>query len=329
MRHLFALCLACGCAVTPPAAGDDPGEPPTGPLPSTGPYQLVTRVDITAEALLPGQAAQIVSTLRLLATNPARALITAAGEAGVPAAGTLHDVLPDALEGRLEGWLNDEIAKVTIDGVPVTGYAGEIAALADTALAGFDLASELAIHGSTADHRLLALDLSPAGVADELPLVGLPGDVVTQQPRITIERGVLGLGDQRFGLAYGDYAWRAIEAASRSRFGGDVRDVLGAAIRCPEIARSVAARCVLDVCVGHEAELTSLCEDGLDAIVDLAHDRFAETRLDVLRLASGQATLVDGDGDGIAERVTRGSWQAELDVGQGLRHVPASFTGAL
>jgi hypothetical protein len=66
---------------------------------------------------------------------------------------------------------------------------------------------------------------------------------------------------------------------------------------------------------------------GLDAIVTFAHDRMAVMRLEALHLASGQATLVDDDGVGVGDRITGGTWQAELNLGLGLRHTPASFIG--
>jgi hypothetical protein len=116
--------------------------------------------------------------------------------------------------------------------------------------------------------------------------------------------------------------------ASNGADGRGVRDALGAAVNCPNLAPSIADKCVLGVCVGHEALLTSLCEGGLDAIVDFAHDRMADLRLELLHLASGRAVLVDASGDRVADRITAGAWQAELDLGQGLRHTPATFTGA-
>ena len=82
------------------------------------------------------------------------------------------------------------------------------------------------------------------------------------------------------------------------------------------------------VCVGHQAELPAICEGGLDAIVNFAHDRMAALRLDVLHLASGQAHLIDDDGDGAFDRITDGTWQAELNLGLGLRPTTASFASA-
>jgi hypothetical protein len=324
MKQTLLLCLAAGCGLS----SNDPTDSPVSPLVASGTYQLVNHVDLTVEVLLPEQAEQMVATLRAFSTNPAHALIDAADDAGVPAVGDLYDALPSLLTDRIDGWINDEIARVEIDGMPITAYAGNIAALADTTLTRFAIDSELTIQGSTASHRLTAIDLRPSGLEVRLALGGLAGDVLTENTSAAIgATSTLRLGEQHFGLAYGEYAWQAIEAASQARYGGDVRTLLAGAIDCPAIAHRVASKCVLGACVGHEAALTSICAGGLDAIVDFAHDRIAELRLEVLHLASGQATLVDGDGDGSAERITAGTWQAEIDLGLGLRHAPASFTG--
>lgn len=334
MKHALVLCLISGCGALAPGSNDgpDPGEPgspgPAGQRPvAAGVYQVVSRVDLTVEAVLPEQAEQAVSTLRALSTNPAHALLATADEAGVPAVAELYGVLPGPLKNQLEGWINDRIARVQIDGKPVTDYAGQIAALADTALTHFALDSELTIDAGSASHRLIALDLSPSGAPVTLPIGGLAGELLTQDTTAALgDRGALTLGEQHFGLDYGEYIWQGIEAVARARVGGGLREVLGDAIDCPQLARDVAHDCVLGVCVGHEAELTEICEGGLDAICDLAHGRIADFRLEVLHLAGGAAVLVDDDRDGIADRMTGGTWQAELDLGQGLRHAPATFT---
>lgn len=330
MKRALALCLVAACGASPGASDtDDPVGTPENPVPfKTGPYQVVNSVDFTVEAILPAQAELVVSTLRALSTNPAHALITIADEAGVPAVGTLYGLIPGVIKDKLEGWINDEIAKVKIGGKPITDYAGEVAGLADLALTHFAVDSELTIHGGTATHRITALDLMPAGLPIKLPISGLAGDLLTQEPTVaTGDAGALTLGDQHFGLNYGEYAWQGLNAASQDLFGADIRGALGHALNCPNLAHNVADKCVLAVCVGHEAELTSICEGGLDAIVNLVHDRLAAMRLDAFHLAAGQATLVDVDGDGVGDTITAGTWQAELNLGQGLRHTPATFTG--
>ncbi|MBA3538450.1 MAG: hypothetical protein H0T79_02375, partial [Deltaproteobacteria bacterium] len=81
-------------------------------------------------------------------------------------------------------------------------------------------------------------------------------------------------------------------------------------------------------CVGHQAELTAICERGVDEIVARVRAKITALRFDALHLAAGTALLVDANGDGDIEQLAQGVWTAELNAGQGLRPVPATFTGA-
>ena len=102
----------------------------------------------------------------------------------------------------------------------------------------------------------------------------------------------------------------------------DVRGSLGSAVNCPSLATTISNKCVFGACVGHKAELTEICERGLDEIVDRVHDEFTAYRLDLLALESGTATLA-ADGNSMT-----GTWTAQINAGQGLRNVPATFTAA-
>ena len=156
------------------------------------------------------------------------------------------------------------------------------------------------------------------------------GDILTQAPDIFVaEAGALSfVSEQHFGLNFGKYAWQGIEAASTALFGGTERVTLGKAINCPKLAETIANKCVLGVCVGHKTELTNICNGGLDAAVDLVHDRLADMRIEALRLTSGTARLVDEDGDGVGDKMVDGTWEASMNLGLGLRKAPATFTGA-
>jgi hypothetical protein len=112
----------------------------------------------------------------------------------------------------------------------------------------------------------------------------------------------------------------------KAEFGTDIHDTLSKALNCPHLAAAVANNCILGVCVGHTSELTSVCQGGLDALVDGLHDQLASLRFDVLHFAAGQARLVDDDHDGVADRIVDGTWTAEMNLGMGLRHTPATFT---
>jgi hypothetical protein len=324
MKILFAFSLLAGCALpqTSDSSGGGDGNDGTSPaaVVASGTYQVRSQIDLTVEAVLPAPAEELVVTLRDFSVHPGHTLIDLADQAGVPAVSELRSLLPDVLESRLDGWLDDEIGKLRIDGVPVTQLAAQAAALAETALTQLELDSEL--DGGQATHRLTAIDFTPAGLAARLALA----PEISAVAPMTSRAGQLSIGDHRFGLAYGAYLWRAVDAEIAAQFGGGIRATLGSAVDCPRLAQTIANKCVLGVCVGHASQLTELCERGLDEVVGIAQDKIADLRFDVLHFAAGSARLVDTSGDGVADALAGGVWTAEINAGQGLRHTPATFT---
>jgi hypothetical protein len=306
-------------------SGSGSGMQPPAPVPS-GAYQVRSHVDLTVEALLPEPAAEAVITLREFSTNPARTLLDLAEEMGVPAVAEIRDDLPSYVEDKLEGWIDGEIAKLAIDGVPVPQLAGNLAALAETALTQFALDSELVIAGGMATHTLKAIDLAPSGIAARVALDALPGEIVAASSTCSVASGRLSIGNHVYGIAYGEYVWRAVNQAVTAEYGADIRGLLGSAVSCPTLAHAIATKCYWGVCVGHEAQLTAICEAGLDEVVERVHAKFSAMRFDALHFAAGSASLVDADRDGAVEALAAGVWDAEIDAGMGLRHVPATFT---
>lgn len=338
---LAAVLLVTACTFSGSGAGaggDDPASQwgsdfgtPENPVPQDkGPYAVESRVDLTVEALLPAQAELVVKVLRDFSTNPAHSLIALASAAGVPAVEQLYSLIPGVLKDKLEGFINTEVAKVKVAGQPLTAYAGDVADLADTALSQFAVDSSLTlVANAPATHTLTAIDFAPAGIDVRIPIAGLAADILTQHPTITLgAAGALGLGDQHFGLNYGEYAWQGINAATMAELGTDIHGTISGALNCPHLAQAVADKCVLGVCIGHQAELASICQAGVDILIDQLHQSFAALRIDAFHLASGTATIVDDDQDGVADRIVTGTWAAELNLGLGLRHTPATFTGA-
>ena len=315
MRLVVTSLLLSACVASP--AEDDVNLTPS-PV-ASGAYQVTSTVQITIEALLPEPAANLVGILRDFSTNPGQTLFDAAESAGVPAVGTLRAALPDVLENRLEGWINAEVATMSVDGTPVTQYAATIVAYAETSLSTVAIESELTVAGGEATHRLTTLDLTPAGLDIQLALGALPSDIIrTTAPAVTA-KGRLTIGDHLFAVSYGAYAWQALEAKTTAETGAGIRATLGAAVNCPLVAARVAAKCMLGVCVGHTPELIEICERGLDEVVDLARTKLAAFRFDALHFEAGTATVgATGLGGGV--------WNAEINAGQGLRHVPAIFS---
>ncbi|HUS27630.1 MAG TPA: hypothetical protein VMZ53_03955 [Kofleriaceae bacterium] len=339
-RFLAISLLAATTTATAACGASDPADDgygygeglgtPENPVPQAedkGPYAVTSRVDFTVEAVLPAQAELVVVTLREFSKNPAGGLIAAADAAGVPAVKALYDAIPGVIKDKLEGWINGEISKIKINGKTLPEYAGEMAALAETALTQFDLNSTLTMKPGEATHTLTGIDFGAAGIDVTIPINGLAADILTQHPTITVaEGGSLAFGDQRFGLNFGDYAWDSINQVSTTAFGGDIRSVLGKAMNCPALAHTISSKCVLNVCVGHETELKQICEGGLDQIVDAVHAKFVAYDIDAFRFKTGAARLVDDDQDGVADRIVDGVWDGELNIGMGLRHAPATFT---
>ncbi len=330
----FASLTACVPADFESDPADNPSNPtnPTDPAPpapiADGTYQVRSQYDVTAEAVLPQPAFEMVTTLRSFSAAPAHTLLDVAEDAGVPAVGTIRDALPSSLESRLEGWIDEQIEKVTINGVPVTQIAGEIAALAETVLTQFAIDSELVLDGTTATHRLTKIDFAPAGVDVAISLADLPSAITRTTATCTVDHAALVIGDHRYGLPYGQFAWSALEAQITAEYGKPVRALLGDAINCPAVAQAVATKCVLSLCVGHKAELTEICERGVDEVVAVARRKFEALTFEAIRNERGTATLVDGDHDGRFDTMTGGVWKAQINASQGLRAVPATFTAS-
>jgi len=311
----IATSLLVGCA-------DDP---------KTGPYELVSTVDMTSESISPRQIDDIVAPLRDFSMNPATTLVALAEAARDPAITMLRSEVAGTLLARLPGWINEEVQKVTLGGKSLPAFADQLAMLARTSLTRFAIHSELTLDGDAPAHRIVGLDMSPAGLDAKITFGAVDGESLDQAPVTTVGAdGSLMLGDQRFTLAYGKRAWEGIDAAATQLVGDAVRPALGGAVNCPAVAKEIATRCLLDVCVNHEALIRDLCESSLDRLVASVRDRLSEVKLDTLHFSQGTARVVDTDGDGAGDEIADGVWTAEIDVGFGLgvHAAPAKFSGA-
>ena len=312
---LLAASLLVGCA-------DDP---------KTGPYELVSTIDMTSESISPRQIDDVVSTLRAFAMNPAATLVGLADQARDPAITTLRGEIATTLLTRLPGWINEEVQKVTLGGKTLPEFADQLAMIARTSLTRIAIRSELTLDGAAPTHRIVGLDMSPAGMDAQVTFEAVDGESLDQAPTATVGAdGSLTLGEQQFTVAYGKHAWEGIDAAATLLVGDAVRPALGAAVNCPAVAKAIAARCILTVCVNHEDVVRDLCESSLDRLVASVRDKLADVKIDTLRFKDGAARVVDADGDGVGDEIADGVWSAELDLGLGLgvHAAPAKFAGA-
>ncbi len=322
-----------------------PPDPPAN-LDAAGSYGLSSRVDVPPTVLASQTIVDYLALLRQLRTDPAAAFFTLLDEAGVPMARNLRDVLPDAIEGKLTGAINDYV-----NGQASGGAGAEIdriLAFSESAFAHFTLASRLdvpagvAVEPGPGTHVVqgLTLDL-PGGIPVTVPasviatLSPLPAALVAS-PTVSVTGSenkagdaTLAVGDHFFGLAYGELVFAALDGYGT---GVSLRSRLGSAFDCSAMGNSVANRCVLGVCIGHAGDIAELCERGLDLAVAELHDQLAGMSFEAIRFASGRGELWDQSAaeprDGVVDRIAGGVWQASIDISTGPRECKATFTGS-
>lgn len=334
----MSLISACtGLADTSPADSGDSGSGAGSVDDSAAPagdavaidsrYTLSSVFSITTASLAPEPAYQLLADLD---DDPGRALITLADAAGVPAADLLFASLPDSLKGSIATWMTDAIGSDGLAEVQV------LLAWSRLVLADVEVHSTLEI-GSVDDgghaqaaHMLdsFLFHIEDLVVAEDIPQIdGLPG-AGHAELEVRVQRDDEGLHllmeQQRYGLLFGEAAYRAFQSVILAHYGTDLRGVLGDAIDCPSMASEVAARCVLGACVGHTSELIDLCNGALDSAAEQVHAQFAALDMEVLDLEAGSALVLASGG---GTRLAGGEWQAQVELGQGLRRVPAHFSG--
>ncbi|KAB2897062.1 MAG: hypothetical protein F9K40_13475 [Kofleriaceae bacterium] len=305
---------------------------PLPPLVTNGTYQLASSVDVEAQQLLPATAYEAVQILQGLRDDPAETLFDLAEDAGVPAVGTIRDALPSALESRLYGWIDGYIQGVTTGDGTIAQVIDGVVSAAQTDIAHLGLDSTLSITDGAGVHRLDTVTLELQGQSlsyDVAPLASVGVELEVPVTATVDATNGLALGAHGFGFPYGKIAWRAIEDQVSARYGTDLRGLLGRQVDCAGMAAYVASRCYLGVCVGHESELNSICEAGLDYAVQKVREKVESAQVQPLALDAGTATMYDANlSDNVCSVIEGGVWSARLDVGNGLRAAPATFTGA-
>jgi hypothetical protein len=321
VRHLaLVIILAAGCATedAPDGYSIDLGTPES-PIPGTAAYRVTSRIAIPLDV---PDVATAIADLRAFSQNGGKVLL--ARSTGTLARQTL-DALPTSLRNNLESWIDIELDKLKIQTVTVRQATAQVASIAESVTTDFRLESSLTISPSGATHSLRNLSFTPVNLDVLIPVGGLNADKITQHTTATVaELGALALGDQKFGLGFGSHAWQAINITTTRLYGGDLSILQ--TINCDAVARNVAARCVSGSCVGSTAELLTVCQQGMTSLVTRLREELAPVEMDTFRFVSGAGRLVDSTGDGIADTIANGTWQAETDAGMGLRKTSVAFT---
>jgi hypothetical protein len=324
---LGTLVLLTACQPLPgdsaaPATGGTytSGDAPTQPqkaLQAGDRLELRTELDLTLGALAPDPGYQILSQLH---DDPGEALFDLADAAGVPAASALYGALPDSLSSRVSGWLGDAIDSSELAALVQWSQIVVTTAEIDSSM------TITAVDGDVgrAEHvlRYVTLQVDGARRVAVPQLEGFEGAGHSELDFWVDSDDVVVFGEQRFGLLLGEAAYRAFDSAVQERYGGSLRETLGMVVDCGGAAEEVANQCILGVCVGHESDLRALCEGALDAAEERIHEEFRRLDLELLNLVAGEA-----ERDALGLR--NGTWQAEAELGIGMRTLPARFTGTL
>lgn len=307
VKHLLLASLLAACAAeSSPAEYPEGLGTPENPIPSEESYALVSRVEL---GLSIPELDRALAGVRALAENPGRALLAR------PEGAALLATIPAAVRGNVESYLATEIDKVRIGQKTLRTYTADVARFAKEVLAEVTIDSSLTISPERALHALVDLRFSPADVPVVVPIGGLAVDVLVQRPTAEVApAGALALGAQKFGLGFGDHAWQAINLASKTLYGDGV-SLFTSAVNCTTVAQAVAARCVSGSCVGHATELAALCTRGLAQTIGDLGTQVSAVKLTSFHFTRGTARLVDDNGDGIADQIADGTWDAQTDLG--------------
>ncbi len=306
--------------------------PPKGGFRTDGTYQLTSALDVEAQTLFPSTAYDAMLILEGLRDNPAMTLFDLAEDAGVPAVEEIRDALPSYLESRLYGWIDGHVQSVTTGDGTIAQVITGVLDVCHAEIAEIRLTSALTIDGADASHRLETVELEVQGrmmAFDVAPLAGIGAELDVAVDATCAPDGALSLGTHGWSYPYGKLAWQALEDMVVARYGRDLRALVGAQVNCPAMAQVVASKCYWGQCVGHAAELTEICEEGLDYGVAKIRERVEANTVAPISLDAGAAVLAEGHiDDNIADDVTGGVWTARIDLSQGLRPAPATFTGS-
>ena len=203
-------------------------------------------------------------------------------------------------------------------------FATDVAGFAETALTRFGFDSTLSFTPTTTSHTLAAITFRLGGFDVVVPVGGMTADKIDQHVAVTVgDAGAVTFGNESFGVAFGAHAWHGINLAATAELGTDASSALASAVNCRVVAQAVALKCYNGACVGHAAELSSLCEQSLAAVSGALATQINSFDIASIHLPSGTAKLIDDNGDGLANRIENGAWSLDAALGN-----HASFTAS-
>lgn len=319
MRRLLLLLVVAACGTedpTVPTYGEGLGTP-DNPIPQDSvPYTAHTLTSAPSSALA-AKATALSAPLRQFALTPGHSLLTIAAQASPEELATL-DALSSSLRSRLDGWIDTEIDKVAVDGMRARAVAGELADFTEATVTHWSLESTLSFTPTKTTHTLNALSFRLAGLDIVVPVGGLGGDAAVQKVALTVgEGGALTFGEHTFKVELGAHAWHGINLAMEQQAGAGVDAALTAAASCKALGQAVSLHCYSGVCVGHAAEISTLCERSLATLTQQVGASVTAVDISAIHLMGGSAHLLDENGDGLGNRIDTGVWTPDAVLGIG------------
>lgn len=319
--------------------------PPPITAPFSGAFAVTSPFEIPATAAAPGPVGDTLGLVHGFVVDPGAAILDFASDAGVPGLGTLRSVLPDALESRLTGWMNDYIKSASVGGV--TPY-DQLVWLDDTIralLLYWTLQSRLALPvGATGTHSPVTLVFaSTTGSPYSVPLdptaqitSGIGVSAAISWPSGPSGPAVVTISDHFMGLPFGRYVLQALNAILLAEYGApNLAQFLSDAVGCPGMAAYVASQCVSvvvsEVCVGHESDLLDVCEGGLAEGARQIENQIRGLDVKAIHFRQGTAIAIGAQVTRPEDATALGSgvWTATVDFGSGEQPATATFSAVV
>lgn len=340
-----SLALALGCAGDDPGPGggggfDDPADDRVA-----GRYEVTSTYDLSQSEVVPALLGDALAPLTGLSEDPAGTLIEVLESTDAPIVTDLLDAIPDSLLGLFKDAVNDYLLQQLYEGVPVSeqivGWTDDLANM----LTHFDVITHLSLGtvdaagNLNARHRIAALAFQLHGAVQLVDTPDLVDELTAARDvscNVALESDAAGridIGDHAFHLPLGDFAVTGFNLGLQQTLGvPDLSAALGQIVDCDGLAAEVASKCLGPVCIGHQAEIRTFCEAGLDAVAAQVEARLASIDFTELHLAAGEADLLDAgkeDGalDGFVDRLEAGTWTTDVNVDGRVLPVPATFVG--
>lgn len=297
-------------------------------------WQLTSDFDLTVTAAIPGSN----SALELLLDfneSPSRAIIALIKDVPGGDVVAFIDALPGFLKDRVYDWIDDAILGVEIAGVPVADRLNEVAEIIDALATDAKLASQLEVEAIADDgdaparHRIEAVTFAYMNLSTTVTRGQVPEAAVTMTPLTATRAGtLLTLTMHELGLPLGAFATIALDYMLEARFGveGGVEGVFESLVPCDTFAAEVAGKCALGACVGHEAELMTMCTLGLSVVGNEIEKRLHALTYGI-RL-EGTATLSDLDANAFPDALSDGVWDGEIQTGPLHEDLPGTYVGS-